>query len=122
MALAVIALPATEYDAWLAHKSAPAAEPTGEVARRGQSLFQAAGCGTCHTIRGTGATGTIGPDLTHIGGRRSVGVDTLPVTAANITRFITNGQHVKPGNRMPEFRVLNADDQNALAAYLVGLR
>ena len=82
------------------------AQPASEPERRGQSLFMAAGCGTCHAVRGTAANGTIGPDLTHLGGRRSVGIDTLPLTAENLTRFIAAGQHVKPGNRMPEFRVL----------------
>ncbi len=73
-------------------------------------------------MRGTAANGTIGPDLTHLGGRRSVGIDTLPLTPENLTRFIAAGQHVKPGNRMPEFRVLAADEHAALAAWLLSLR
>ena len=73
-------------------------------------------------MRGTAATGTIGPDLTHIGSRRSVGIDTLPLTPSNITRFVAEGQHIKPGNRMPEFRVFAADEHAALAAYLLSLR
>lgn len=122
MALEVIAVPAAKYDAWLAREAMPARPPSSEQERRGQSLFGAAGCGACHAVRGTAANGTIGPDLTHIGGRRSVGIDTLPLTAENITRFVAEGQHVKPGNRMPEFRVLAADEHAALAAYLLSLR
>ena len=93
-----------------------------EPERRGQSLFVAAGCGACHAVRGTAANGTIGPDLTHLGGRRSVGIDTLPLTAENLARFIADGQHIKPGNRMPEFRIFAADELAALAAYLLSLR
>ena len=73
-------------------------------------------------MRGTAAAGTIGPDLTHFGSRRSVGIDTLPLTQANLARFIAEGQHVKPGNRMPEFRIFSADEHDALAAYLLSLR
>ena len=122
MALEVIAMPQAEYDAWLAREASPARSPASEQEQRGQALFVAAGCGACHIVRGTAAAGTIGPDLTHIGSRRSVGVDTLPLTAENITRFVAHGQQIKPGNRMPEFRILSADEHVALAAYLLSLR
>jgi cytochrome c oxidase subunit 2 len=122
MALNVVAMPQAEYDSWIAREAGPARTPATEPQQRGQQLFLAAGCGTCHTVRGTDAIGTIGPDLTHIGDRRSVGVDTLPLTAEHVTRFIHDGQHIKPGNRMPEFRIFSADEHAALAAYLIGLR
>jgi len=122
MAFEVVALPSTEYDAWLAREAAPATAPSTDRERHGQTLFVAAGCGTCHAIRGTAASGTIGPDLTHIGSRRSVGVDTMKLTHANLVRFIAEGQHVKPGNRMPEFRIFRPDELDALAAYLSSLR
>jgi cytochrome c oxidase subunit 2 len=85
-------------------------------------VFLAAGCGACHAVRGTAAAGTLGPDLTHIGARRSVGIDTLPLTRENLLRFIVDGQHVKPGNPMPEFRFLQPQERDALAAYLLGLK
>jgi cytochrome c oxidase subunit 2 len=122
MALHVVAMPQADYDAWLAREAEPARTPETEQQQRGQQLFLAAGCGACHTVRGTAAIGAIGPDLTHIGDRRSVGIDTLPLTAEHITRFIHDGQHIKPGNRMPEFRIFSADEHAALAAYLLGLR
>jgi len=122
MAFEVVALPSAEYDAWLAREAAPARVPSSAQEQRGQSLFIAAGCGACHAVRGTAAAGTIGPDLTHLGGRRSVGIDTMPLTAENMTRFIANSQHVKPGNQMPEFRIFSADEHAALAAYLLSLR
>lgn len=122
MAFEVVAMPASDYAAWLQGAAAPPATPASEIARRGQSLFLAAGCGACHTVRGTSATGTLGPDLTHIGSRRSVGIDTLPLTGENLARFITDGQHVKPGNLMPEFRVLQPPELEALASYLLSLK
>jgi putative heme-binding domain-containing protein len=38
---------------------------------RGQAVFNAHACAQCHTIGGSG--GTLGPDLTGIGSRRSLG-------------------------------------------------
>lgn len=122
MAFDVVAVSADDYAAWLKRSAAPAVAPLSEKARRGQSVFLAAGCGACHTVRGTPAAGTLGPDLTHIGARRSVGVDTAALTHENLARFITEGQHLKPGNLMPEFRVLQAPELGALADYLLGLK
>lgn len=121
MAFEVIAMPDADYQAWLAREAAPVQAATGD-SQRGETIFNAAGCGTCHTVRGTQAAGTIGPDLTHVGGRRSIGAETLPLNADNLVRFIVSGQHVKPGNLMPEFRIFQPDEQQALAGYLLSLR
>jgi cytochrome c oxidase subunit 2 len=122
MAFELVAMPTPEYAAWLAREASSAAPPNTDTGRRGQSIFIAAGCGACHTVRGTAAAGALGPDLTHIGARRSVGIDTLPLTEDNLLRFITEGQHVKPGNLMPEFRILQPEERRSLAGYLLGLR
>ena len=122
MAFEVVAMPASDHAAWLARAAAPAAPPDTEIGLRGRSVFLAAGCGACHAVRGTAAAGTLGPDLTHIGARRSVGIDTLPLTRENLARFVIDGQHIKPGNPMPEFRFLQPPEQDALAAYLLGLK
>ena len=122
MALEVVAMPPPEFEAWLEAQARPAVEPSAPVARRGRELFLAAGCGACHTVRGTAAAGTVGPDLTHLGSRRSVGLDTAAMTEANIARFIRDGQHIKPGNLMPPFRIFTSGDLDAVAAYLAGLR
>jgi cytochrome c oxidase subunit 2 len=122
MAFKVIAMLPDEYDAWLARVADPPAARSTDIERRGQSLFVAAGCGACHAVRGTDAAGTIGPDLTHFAARGSVGIDTLPLTAENLARFIRDGQHIKPGNRMPEFRIFSSAEQTALVSYLMSLR
>jgi cytochrome c oxidase subunit II len=122
MALLVVAMPVADFEAWLAAQSRPAVAQETPAAGRGRDLFIAAGCGACHTIRGTPAVGSLGPDLTHVGSRRSVGLDTLPMTSRNLARFIADGQHIKPGNRMPPFRVFSEDELDAVAAYLAGLR
>jgi cytochrome c oxidase subunit 2 len=122
MALEVVALSESDFETWLEDQAKPAIEPTSSEARRGRDLFLSAGCGACHTVRGTPAAGNVGPDLTHLASRRSVGLDTLPMTEANIRRFIVDGQHIKPGNLMPPFRIFTDVDLDAITTYLAGLR
>jgi cytochrome c oxidase subunit 2 len=122
MALEVIAVPSSEHTAWLTGQAAPAAEPTSEQDKRGRQLFVSSGCGACHAIRGTPAQGAIGPDLTHIGSRRSLAASTLPLSKENIARFIVDNQHIKPANRMPPYRIFSPDELDALAGYLASLR
>lgn len=122
MALEVIAMAPIEFDTWLDNQSRPASEPRSAIAVRGRDLFLQAGCGACHAVRGTAAAGAIGPDLTHLGSRRSVGIDTAAMGEASIARMIADSQHVKPGNRMPPFRIFSPDDLHAVASYLAELR
>jgi cytochrome c oxidase subunit 2 len=120
MAKDVVVMQPAAFEAWLA--ASPASQPAGETEARGSSLFLAAGCGGCHAVRGTPAAGTIGPDLSRIGGRLSIAAATVPNTPANLARFMADGQHVKPGNLMPSFNALPPADRNAIAAYLTGLK
>ncbi|MEH2535449.1 cytochrome c oxidase subunit 2 [Bradyrhizobium sp. AZCC 1588] len=122
MAMDVIAMSSSDYAAWLKRAATVPATPETDIGLHGRSIFLAAGCGACHTVRGTAAAGSVGPDLTHIGARRSVGIDTLPLTRENLMRFIVDGQHVKPGNLMPEFRVLQPQQLEALVSYLLSLK
>jgi cytochrome c oxidase subunit 2 len=39
-----------------------------------------------------------------------------------LARWIASGQHLKPGNLMPQFDALPREDLRALAAYLEALR
>lgn len=110
-----------EYERWLAQQAQPAQEPTEPLARRGHALFLANGCGACHTIRGTPADGLVGPDLTHVGGRLSVGAGILPNEPDAFARWISRTEAVKPDVHMPAFGMLPAEDLRALAAYLDGL-
>ncbi|MGF6230634.1 cytochrome c oxidase subunit 2 [Inquilinus ginsengisoli] len=121
MSMYVVALEPDAYEAWLAAEAAPASEPASEPARRGMALFLQNGCGACHAVRGTEADGTIGPDLTHVGGRLSLGAAALPNDADAFARWIADNQHVKPGNLMPPYRNLSRDELAAIAAYLEGL-
>jgi cytochrome c oxidase subunit 2 len=110
-----------DFDAWAALNAGDAVRSTDAQARAGQGVFMSNACVSCHTIRGTAAAGTFGPDLTHFGGRLTIGAGILDNTLENLTLWLDSTQHVKPGNLMPEVSL--GDDQIAqLAAYLMALR
>lgn len=119
MAFDVIAMPADAFDAWLAGARST---PAGVDAAPGQALFAQHGCGGCHAIGGTDHAGTIGPDLTRMGARRSLGAGILAPTEANIASFIRHPEHHKPGVRMPAFPHMPEREALALARYLKALR
>jgi cytochrome c oxidase subunit 2 len=120
MAFYVVAMERNDFDVWYASQSLPAPEPTNAFAARGKKLFLENGCGACHTIRGTAATGLIGPDLTHLGGRLSIAAGTFPNNQGTLAGWIASAQHLKPGNAMPSFGNLRGDELRAIAAYLGG--
>ena len=117
MGLHVVAEEAARFDAWRAAQRATAHEGPGA----GRALFETL-CASCHTVRGTRAAGTLGPDLTHVASRLALAAAVLPNDAPSRARWITAGQHVKPGNLMPEYPSLPRAEVEALAAYLGALR
>jgi cytochrome c oxidase subunit 2 len=117
----VVAETDEEFQAWLAREQADAAPPAGAQAAEGRRLFESAGCGACHTVRGTAAGGTAGPDLTHVGSRRTLAAATVDNTRPNLARFIADPQGVKPGTRMPPMP-LGPEELDAVVAYVEGLR
>lgn len=111
-----------EFDRWLDQQRDTAVAPADAVAARGHDAFLQSGCGACHTVRGTPAKGTIGPDLTHLGSRQFIGAGTRPMTVDHIAAWIREPRHQKPDARMPPFASLGEADILAIAAYLQGLR
>jgi cytochrome c oxidase subunit 2 len=110
-----------DFAGWLTRQRQPARPPTQSLATHGQELFLANGCGACHTIRGTPADGVVGPDLTHVGSRLSLGAGILPNDHEAFVRWIAHTDEVKPGVHMPAFGMLPSQDVQALAAYLDSL-
>jgi cytochrome c oxidase subunit 2 len=121
MALYVFADPPARFQAWLAGLQRRAAPPAAAIPRRGQQVFMASGCGSCHAIAGTQAQGRVGPDLSHVASRTTLAALTIPNRPGQLARWIHDPQGVKPGNRMPGFD-LPAPDLRALVAYLETLR
>jgi cytochrome c oxidase subunit 2 len=120
MAFFVVAEPPASFDSWLAREAGDARPPADTLESRGQQVFVENACAGCHTIRGVTEEGTVGPDLTHFGGRRSIGAGTIPNTLQNLLAWISDSQSFKPGNRMPPIP-LTTEQLDAVAAYLESL-
>jgi cytochrome c oxidase subunit 2 len=118
----VVVLEKDEFARWLDQQSQPAETPSEARAVRGSEVFLANGCGACHTVRGTSASGAVGPDLTHVGSRLSVGAGLLPNEPDDFERWIARTANVKPGVHMPSFGMLPVEDLRSLAIYLNGLK
>jgi cytochrome c oxidase subunit II len=107
-----------EYAAYVARQAEPALVPE----HPGREAFMAAGCAACHQVRGTEAAGRIGPDLTHIGSRETLGAGLLPVNVETLARFIASPEHEKPGAEMPGFGALPDEDIAVMAEWLEQLK
>jgi cytochrome c oxidase subunit 2 len=121
MALFVIAEPDGDYQKWIANQRKAAVEPSSDVESRGRDVFLESTCRQCHTIRGTIAGATAGPDLTHLSSRGTIAAGTLPNRRGQLAGWILDSQSIKPGNRMPPHGIPGQDLQ-ALVSYLESLK
>jgi len=122
MAFWVVVEEKEKFHQWLDDQAKPAKSSDGPMADAGREYFLANGCGACHTVRGTTADGVVGPDLTHVGSRLSVGAGVLANEADYFRQWIAHTNEKKPGVRMPAFGMLPPDQLQALAAYLEDLK
>ncbi len=122
MRFRVIALEPTEYQRFVdAYRAYQAPEPKTERARRGQEVFQAR-CAACHAVKGTAATGVLGPDLSIFGNRLTLASGVVENTRENLIRWIKDPTSMKPAAQMPAFPDLSDADLEALADYLESLK
>ena len=121
MRLLVVAEPEEKFQAWLAAQRQPAPTPVYESQQKGQQVFLSTTCVMCHTIRGTTAGGRVGPDLTHVAGRRILAAGAVRNTRGDLAGWVIDPQAKKPGTRMPQ-NPLNPDQVHALLDYLETLK
>jgi cytochrome c oxidase subunit 2 len=123
MSFWVVAQEPAAFDAWVARQQAPVPAPATDEARRGRQVFAEAGCGACHTVRGTEFQGRLAPDLSRVGSRLSLGAGALENNRATLAGWIAGAQDIKPGNAMPSYgRSLDGADLLAVATWLETLR
>ena len=101
MQLRVVAESPAKFRDWLAQQRQPAGSPGSPAAQAGQQVFLTSACATCHTVRGTPAGGSVGPDLTHLASRLTIGGGTFANTRGNLAGWIADAQGMKPGVQMP---------------------
>ncbi|HTQ48230.1 MAG TPA: cytochrome c oxidase subunit II [Polyangiaceae bacterium] len=121
MRLLVLADPLQAFDAWQAAQRAPARPPVEAAAVRGESLFRAEACGSCHAVIGRSFVGSVAPDLTHVASRTTLAAGVLDDTPDGLRAWLRDPQAVKPGSHMPSFNLSEAQVSD-LASYLEGLR
>jgi len=121
MAFDVVAESPARFNQWYVSQLASAHAPSDSSAMHGQSVFMQRTCIMCHSISGTPAGSSVGPDLTHIASRPSIAAGSLPNTRENLGRWILNPHLIKPGVRMPP-HPLSPADMNALLDYLETLK
>lgn len=122
MGFGVVVETEAEFERWLTLQTQPAMPARGDIDAEGANVFLATGCGACHSVRGILATGTIGPDLTHVAGRRFIGAGIMEPSVDAFAAFIARPGELKSGIHMPAFGMLSQQDVSTLAHYLDGLK
>jgi cytochrome c oxidase subunit 2 len=121
MAFAVQVESYADFIRWWEQQLRPAMAPTTPLAVAGYHFVTGRQCSMCHNIAGTPASGTIGPDLTHLASRRTLGAGTMPMSKGNLYGWVADPQSIKPGNKMPTIG-LEPDELHAVVAYLESLK
>ena len=144
MRMRVVIEPEADFNAWLADWQLPSptalAPPTDTIAQAPaedplltlgrQTLFTST-CVACHAIQGAPVVGLLGPNLTRVGSRMTIGAGLLENTPENLFDWIKAPASIKPGVRMPGAQEggggfpptnLTDDQVRAIAVYLSSLR
>ncbi len=122
MAFEVVVVPPQDFAAFLDALKGEARDADTLQLERGRDVFVTAGCPACHVIRGMVRGGRLGPDLTRVGGRASLGAGMWKMNVGNLAGWIADVQDMKPGAQMPSFNTLSGPDLRALAHYLDSLK
>jgi cytochrome c oxidase subunit 2 len=106
-----------QFDAWVQGQQREPPPPSPDV----QQILSAAGCGGCHVMGGVqGASGRIGPSLSHFGSRTTLAAGMFPNTRDELTAWLDDPPDRKPEADMPDLG-LSQEQIDALVAYLEGL-
>jgi cytochrome c oxidase subunit 2 len=108
-----------QFAAWVRNEQEDGAADPSVAA--GRHVFESEACMNCHTIAGTAAKGTFGPDLTHLMSRATLAAGAAMNTPENLRAWIQDPNSFKPGALMPAMQ-LNDEQTNEVVAYLSTLR
>jgi cytochrome c oxidase subunit II len=110
-----------DFIKWWQRQLRPAFAPATPLARAGYNYVAQHECSMCHNIAGTPASGTVGPDLTHLASRRTLAAATMPMNEGNLYGWVADPQSIKPGTKMPTMNI-EPNDLHAVVAYLETLK
>jgi len=74
---------------------------TGSIFLVVARVFETQACMSCHTIRGTAATGRFGPDLTHLMSRQTLASGAADNNVQTLKQWIQNPASFKSACLMP---------------------
>lgn len=105
-----------DFAKWQQQQLKPAPQPTTPEEIKGAQLFSDMTCITCHAIKGfptamalkagfSDASAEVAPNLTHLASRHTLASGVLTNNRANLTRWLTDPQKIKPGCYMPDFKL-----------------
>jgi cytochrome c oxidase subunit 2 len=118
MLLRVIVESREDFERWTASQRSSARQ--ADDVKQGRHIFETTACVNCHTVSGTNAHGTFGPDLTHLMSRETIAAGATLLTPDNLRHWIMNPDTFKPGSKMPAMQ-LRPDELDAVTAYLLTL-
>ncbi len=122
MALLVVAQTPQDFEKWLERSRQPGVAPANPEQIAGEQVFMSGACSLCHTVDGTLAHGSVGPNLTHIGSRHKIAANWMDNDTANLSAWVTHARSLKPGVVMPNLSEFNGDQLRELVAYLQSLK
>ena len=96
-------------------------QPAASDVQTGRAAFLSLACVNCHTVTGTSAAGTFGPDLTHLMSRANIGSGIVPNNVDNLRAWVKDPQAIKPGNLMPDMQ-LEPQELEQVVTYLSSLK
>jgi cytochrome c oxidase subunit II len=121
MSISVHAHEPEGFSNWQEAQLKSAVPPANPIEARGRDIFLNSTCAQCHTVQGTDAAATLGPDLTHVASRATLAAGTLPNDPSAMASWIRNPQAFKPGTRMPASQ-LSGEELSALVTWLGSLK
>jgi cytochrome c oxidase subunit 2 len=104
-----------QFAVWVKNQQKQGVEDQSVAA--GRHVFESQACMNCHTIAGTAANGTFGPDLTHLMSRATISAGAATNTPDNLRAWIQDPNTFKPGALMPAMQLSN-EETNEVVAYL----
>ncbi len=124
MRFQVTAMEEADFNQWRDSQISPSASGGDSGGEEDPQMAQALQmietvCAACHTVDGTSAAGTVGPDLSHFASLPSI-PGGLENNEENLRKWLENPPAVKPGTAMPNLN-LTEEQIDALVAYLYTL-
>jgi len=108
-----------QFSVWVKNQQQPAVEQPAVA--EGKRVFETQACMSCHTIRGTAATGRFGPDLTHLMSRQTLASGAADNNAQTLRQWIQNPASLKSACLMPAMQ-LSDQQLDQVTDYLATLR